>query len=97
MHALLIGGDYVDPIKQVLSSEGLDTTDHWTGRKPGDLKKSIPNDTGVVIVLTDYINHGLMNKIRTDSSKRGLPVLFCRRTVQDVREKAHAFAHPHAA
>jgi len=99
MNALLIGADYVEPIKEVLSSAGLNTVDHWTGRKPGDTRRSVPRDVDVVVVLTDYVSHPLMKKIRQDTNKLGIPVVFARRSLQDVREKVSAFAHrlPHAA
>lgn len=97
MTALLIGADYVEPIKDVLAAAGLETLDHWTGRKPGDLKRSIPRDAQVVVVMTDYVNHCLVKKIRTDCSKLHIPVLFCRRNIQDVREKVQAFARAKAA
>ncbi|MFO0659426.1 MAG: DUF2325 domain-containing protein [Polyangiaceae bacterium] len=97
MTALLIGADYVEPIKEVLAEAGLETGDHWSGRKPGDLKRSIPRDTSVVVVMTDYVNHCLVKKIRQDCSKLHIPVVFCRRHVQEVREKIQPFARRKAA
>ncbi len=32
--ALVIGGDRIEGIKQVLQAQGINKIDHWTGRKP---------------------------------------------------------------
>jgi hypothetical protein len=40
--ALVIGGDRIEGIKQVLQAQGIDKIDHWTGRKPGDVKRDLP-------------------------------------------------------
>ena len=33
---LIVGGDQIDGIKQVLDNHGVNQIHHWTGRKVGD-------------------------------------------------------------
>lgn len=84
MIALLIGADYVDPIVRALGELGVTVAAHWTGRKPGDLKRALPT-VDVVVVLTDYVSHALRNHVRGEAARLGLPVVYARRSVADVR------------
>ncbi|MBI2311173.1 MAG: DUF2325 domain-containing protein [Betaproteobacteria bacterium] len=83
----MIGGDYVDALKNEISSHGLGEVEHWPGRKVGEVRRQIPRHTRLVVILCDYINHKLSAKVRENAYSRGLPVVFCRRSVADVREK----------
>ena len=46
--ALIVGGDQIDGVKQVLSHHGIAQINHWSGRKVGDSHKIIPKDTKVL-------------------------------------------------
>jgi hypothetical protein len=87
MTALIVGGDYIKPIERVITDRGVRTIRHWTGRKPGDLRKTVPKDTRLVVLLLDYLSHGLAKKVRGDADRLGLPVIYCRRSLGEFCEK----------
>lgn len=57
MTALIVGGDYIESLKQELSDHGVERVEHWVGRKVGDLKRTIPSVTRIVVVLLNYVSH----------------------------------------
>jgi hypothetical protein len=87
MTALIVGGDYIKPIEKLISERGVRKVEHWTGRKAGDLKKTVPKDTRFVVLLLDYLNHGLAKKVRGDADRLGLPIIYCRRSLGQFCEK----------
>jgi hypothetical protein len=87
MTALIVGGDYIKPIEKIITDRGVRNIEHWTGRKVGDLKKTVPRDTRFVVLLLDYLNHGLAKKVRGDADRLGLPVIYCRRSLGQFCEK----------
>ena len=52
--ALIVGGDQIAGIKQVLQSKGIHKIRHWSGRKVGDGRKVIPHDIELIVLVTDY-------------------------------------------
>ena len=74
--ALIVGGDQIDSIKQVLSNRGITRIDHWSGRKVGDGKKVIPQDTKLIVLITDWISHTFTHKIKQTAAKRGVTIIF---------------------
>ena len=91
MTALIVGGDYIKPLEKVISDRGVRRIEHWSGRKKSDLKKIVPADTRLVILLCDYICHSLAKKVRSDAERLGLPVIYCRRSVGEFCEKLDQF------
>ncbi len=90
MTALIVGGDYIKPIEKIITDRGVPKVRHWTGRKAGDLKRTVPKDTQFVVLLLDYLNHGLAKKVRGDADRLGLPVIYCRRSLGQFCEKLDA-------
>ncbi|HEY8353764.1 MAG TPA: DUF2325 domain-containing protein [Methylophilaceae bacterium] len=74
--ALIVGGDRIEGIKQVLGSYGITRINHWSGRKTGDGKKVIPHDTRLIVLVTDWISHNFTHKIKQSAAKRGVPIVF---------------------
>lgn len=91
MKALIVGADHVDPIKEELVSNprlaGFTATEHWTGRKVGDERRRIPQETGLVVVICDRINHKLLRSVREQARRRSLPLLYARHSLPEIREK----------
>jgi len=87
MTALIVGGDYIEPLRREVVAHGIAHVEHWHGRKPGFLTKALPGGTSVVIVLCDYIGHQLQLALKKQAGREGVPVLFCRRSVHDLRSK----------
>jgi hypothetical protein len=91
MKALIVGGDYINPIKNIIAGKGVRKIEHWDGRKPSDLRKTFPKGTRLVVLLCDYLNHGLAKKVREDAERLGLPVIYCRRSLGQFCEKLDDF------
>jgi len=81
MAALIVGGDRVGTYKDFLAERGYGPVRHWSGRKQSECHRTIPIDTRVVVVMVDYVNHGLARKIRRSADEMDVPVVFSRRSV----------------
>lgn len=73
---LIVGGDQIDGIKQVLFNYGIDHINHWSGRKAGDSNKVIPQDTKVIVLITNWISHSITYKVKRNAMKRGIKVIY---------------------
>ena len=74
--ALIVGGDQIDGIKQVLTHHGIDQINHWSGRKVGDSHKIIPKDTKVIVLITGWISHAFTIKVKKNATKQGIKVIY---------------------
>ena len=79
MSILVVGGDSAEMFRQQTDG-GHRYVRHLSGRKNRDLTNSIPKDTEAVVVVLDRVSHGLARKVRTEATRRGLPVFFQKRT-----------------
>jgi hypothetical protein len=85
MHVLVVGADEIRPIKSVLETLGASDVTHWDARNENRVnRKSIPADTGCVVLLTSFLNHNTMKKIKIDAKKRGIPLVCSKRSVSCV-------------
>ena len=85
MSVLIVGGDRVAPAYlTLLASSGFAPVRHWSGRKPGECHREIPQDTRVVVLLVDQVNHSLARKIRKTADQRALPIVFCQRSLNQL-------------
>ncbi len=87
MTALIVGGDYIKQLERIIADRGVRRIEHWTGRKTGDLRRTLPKGTGLVVLLCDYLSHSLAKKVKGDAERLGLPVLYCRRSLGQFSEK----------
>ncbi len=79
MCALIIGGDRVNALTKVLENLGITKTNHWNARnKSGTCKKTIPQETECIIMLTSFLNHSVMKYFKNEAKKRNLPVICSR-------------------
>ncbi|ENO84509.1 hypothetical protein C666_17195 [Thauera linaloolentis 47Lol = DSM 12138] len=86
----MVGADRVDAIRnELFQSEhlGITCAEHWSGRHVHENRKPIPIDTRVVVVLCNRVSHDLLYSIKRQATSRGLPVVFCRHSVVDLRDK----------
>lgn len=74
--ALIVGGDRIKGIRQVLGSYGVKKISHWTGRKAGDSNKVIPRDTRLIVLVTDWVSHSFTEKVKRDASMRGIHIVY---------------------
>lgn len=73
---LIVGGDRIDGIKQVLVDYGVNQINHWPGRKAGDSNKVIPQDTKAIVLVTNWISHAFTHKVKKTATKRGIKVIY---------------------
>ncbi len=73
---LIVGGDQIDGIKQVLINHGIQHINHWSGRKVGDSNKVIPFDTEIIVLITNWISHSITHKVKKNAMKRGIKVIY---------------------
>ena len=85
MSVLVVGADEITPIKAVLEDLGAKKIEHWDARNENRVnRKSIPNDTTCVVMLTSFLNHNTMKKIKSDAKKRNIPIVCAKRSVSCV-------------
>ena len=84
MNALLIGADRLGKIPDLLETRGVEEFTHWDGRKKGMRKLKISSDTDVVIIFTDFIEHRLTERIKSEAKAMNIPCIFSRRAVSDL-------------
>ncbi|WP_027308186.1 DUF2325 domain-containing protein [Caloramator sp. ALD01] len=87
MSALIIGGDKIQTLVKGLKTKGFNEIEHISGRKNGDKINSSINRAekyDVVIVLTDYVNHCVVNNLKSCSTRS--KVIYCRRSWPLIEE-----------
>lgn len=88
MKALIVGADRIEPIRQELEQHAHFTkTEHWSGRKVGDEKRTIPTGTRLIVVICDRINHQLLRNVREQARRQDLPMVYAHHSLLEVREK----------
>jgi hypothetical protein len=80
---LLVGADRLGNIPHELEHYGCKEIIHWTGRK--ERTKPIPERVEMVLVIHDFINHGLMDSVKTQAKRRRLPILFAKRGIAGLK------------
>jgi len=85
MSVLVIGADEITSIKAVLRNLGAKNIEHWDARNENRVnKRSIPNDTECIVMLTSFLNHNTMKKIKNEAKKRKIPLVCAKRSVSCV-------------
>jgi len=91
MSILIVGGDRLGNIYSNLQNRGFEQINHISGRKTGQLRLQIPGNTDLILVLTDYINHELAQKIKKRAKRDNAKVIFSKRSWPHI-EKAIFFS-----
>lgn len=84
MSVLIVGADYIKSIENLLVEKGHKKITHWPSRNNSDCHKKIPADTELIVVLTNYLNHGMARHVRKIASERRLPVIYARRSIAEL-------------
>ncbi|MBP2643150.1 MAG: hypothetical protein H6Q67_1037 [Firmicutes bacterium] len=88
MAVVVIGGDYLGIIKKNLYTMGATEVLHISGRKASNRNKiNFPKTTGLVLVLTDYVNHCTANSVKSMAKSQAIPVVFSKRSWSAVEKK----------
>lgn len=95
MSILLLGADEVNPIKNLLQGLGAKDIIHWDMRKKSSTcNKSIPQKTGCLVMLTNYLSHNAMKKYKKEAKKMGIPVVCAKRSIASVDEEYRKTIRP---
>lgn len=78
MSVLIVGGDRAAVYREQLQALGFDSIAHWSGRTGSDCHRKIPDDTRLVVVLINFVNHGLARKVRRLANEMAVEVVFGR-------------------
>ncbi len=70
-----------------MSARGMERIEHWNGRKPGDLRKTLPKGTDLIVVLYDYLSHNMLKKVNVDAAGSGIPIIHCRQSLGQLCSK----------
>jgi hypothetical protein len=87
MTALIVGGDHIESLRKEISARGVKRVEHWNGRKPGDLRKTLPKGTELIVILYDYLSHCMLKKVNADAADSGIPIIHCRRSLGQLCSK----------
>lgn len=91
MSILIVGADNLGSIPKNLAECGLTAISHITGRSTSDKKEClIGSNTALIIVLIDFVNHGVAGAIKKQAKKQGVPIVFAKRSWPAIREKINA-------
>jgi hypothetical protein len=91
MSILIVGGDKIDSLNQKLTDSGATRITHWTARKKNVTKRDIPKHIDIAVLFTDFINHSVARKIKTEVKKRGIPAFFCKRSWSELQHFVKSF------
>ena len=76
MSVMIVGADHLGNIKKNLQMYGMCDIDHMSGRMVSDRKKfSIPRSTSLVVVLTDFVNHGTAKNVKEQAKVQGVQTI----------------------
>ncbi|MBN9697683.1 MAG: DUF2325 domain-containing protein [Zoogloea sp.] len=91
MQAVIVGADRIEGIRseilRVADHFGIKDIDHWTGRKASENRRQLSRRTGLVVFMCDRANHMLMRNVRKQAEELGIPMVFCRHSATEVRER----------
>ncbi|MCH9814020.1 MAG: DUF2325 domain-containing protein [Epsilonproteobacteria bacterium] len=88
MSILVIGGDSIKSVKNVLTDMGAAKITHWDGRKNhGCNAKSIPEGVDCVLMLTTFLNHNMMKKYKKIAKRDNVSLVCAKRSVGSVQEE----------
>jgi hypothetical protein len=86
MSIVIFGGDRLGNIPKILEEHGFQLIEHITGRKKGDLKTVLHREAEGVLVFTDFLNHSLALGVKAAAKRRGIKVLFVKRSCSQLKE-----------
>lgn len=85
MSVLVVGADEIRSIKLALANLGASKVEHWNARDENRVnRRKIPVDTKCIVMLTSFLNHNTMKKIKTEAKKQNIPIVCAKRSVNCV-------------
>lgn len=89
MCVMIAGGDRIDTIANYLRGLGADEVLHRSCRKESEACQSLPQRLDCLLMLTSYLGHASMQRLRREAKRSGIPVLYATRSVVDVAKQCH--------
>lgn len=86
MQCLIVGADKIGAKKDFLARKfGVTKILHWDGRQ-----KKLPPlpQVDLVLVLTGFVNHQLMNWVKKEAKRRNVRVVYLKRGVSELLQTA---------
>ena len=93
MTVLIVGGDRISSITKYLTQNGFDEINHWDARRNGDTHRYMPQNTRLVVILINFLNHGMAKKIKRDAEQLGVPVLFSKNSASELSQVFESERH----
>lgn len=88
MSIVVVGGDHLGGIKDKLKEFGVTELLHVPGRKKLDFRKiPLSSQPSCILVLTDYINHNMMTRLKNEAKSLSIPLVFARRSWSTIEQK----------
>lgn len=84
MTALVVGGDKLGNIPDLLETNGVKNYIHWSSRKKKLRSKQLPKNIDLIIVLYDYVEHNLTKIIKKHSKSLNIPCIYSKRGCSDL-------------
>jgi hypothetical protein len=81
---LVVGGDRLGNMPLALRKYGVRHIIHWAGRKARS--RAVPSHVQVILIVYDFVNHGLMEDVKAQAKRRRLPIFYVRRGVADLHQ-----------
>ncbi|MGP1560472.1 MAG: DUF2325 domain-containing protein [Helicobacteraceae bacterium] len=86
MSILVVGGDQIVQITDLLKNYGATDIIHYTARTRESATKKIPQDTDYVVMLTSFLSHSSMKFFKGQAKKRGIPIIAAQRNLPSLNE-----------
>ncbi|SFL87523.1 DUF2325 domain-containing protein [Halanaerobium salsuginis] len=88
MSLMIIGADNLGSIKKNVKSLGFSQITHLSGRKKSKFRNfQIPIGVDMILVMTDYIHHTAMNKVKQEAKDNDIDVIYARRSWSSIYKK----------
>ncbi len=87
MSVLIVGGDNLGSIPKELTKLGATRIDHVSGRNNKGFRNGLPDGMDLIILLYDYVNHNITNKVKKEARARNVPIVFARRSWSSIHQK----------
>jgi len=84
MRMLVVGGDNIEIINCNLCKYGYCVAKHISGRKNKHKCIAIPKGIDLILVLTDYVSHGVSNHVKKESKRLGIKTIYSKRAWSSV-------------
>ncbi len=86
MCVLVVGGDQISQIKDELRLFGVSEVVHWNCRKRSEANKPVPQRVDCILMLTSYLKHSTMKKMKSEAKRGGIPAVYAKRSRVDVNQ-----------